>query len=98
MLLPEVGVRSFARANDEERRAGLLAYLVVAIGPVIVDGVAIRRMASGRIGLSYPARTKANGRRFSIVRPADDQTREALEREILRQLTQRADLAEEDLW
>ena len=99
MVLPEIDIRSWKRASDDERRSGLIAYLTLLIGPVVVDGVTLRRFSSGQFGLSFPARVKASGQRFSIVWPADNERRLALEREVLRQLAERQDLggAREDL-
>jgi DNA-binding cell septation regulator SpoVG len=87
----EVRVRSWCRATDAEVRTGLLGYLSVTYGDLILDGIVLRRTEDGRFALSFPARTDRAGRRHAIVRPADDDARREIEREILGQLGQHAE-------
>lgn len=87
-----VHVRSWVRASESDVRTGLLGYLTVAYHDLILDSVVLRRTADGRFALSFPARTDRGGRRHPFVRPADDEARKAIEREILSQLTEREDV------
>ena len=87
----EIRIRSWAKGTDEDRRHGLLGYLSVFYGDLILDGIVVRRTADGRYALSFPARTDRAGRRHSYIRPVDDQVRQAVEREILWQLGERED-------
>ena len=89
---PEIGIRTWVRGTDSEIRTGLLGYLSIFYGDLIVDGVTLRRTAEGRFALSWPARTDRRGRRHAYVRPVDDDVRRRVEREILGQLGQREDL------
>jgi len=66
----EVRLRSWVRASDEDKRAGLLGFISVEYGTLILDGIVLRRTASGRLALSFPARTDRSGRRHSYIRPA----------------------------
>lgn len=85
---PDVRVLSYVRATDAEERSGLIGYLRVASGSLVIDGVTLRRTAAGRFALSFPERTDRSGRRHAIVRPVDQAAREAIERELLGQLGQ----------
>ena len=89
----EIRVRTWVRASDAEIRTGMLGYISVFIGNLVLDGIVLRRTADGRFALSFPARTDRAGRRHAIVRPADDAARQAIEREILGQLGQREDVS-----
>jgi len=88
----EVRVETWCRATDDEVRTGMLGYLSVSYGALLLDGIVLRRTADGRFALSFPARTDRAGRRHAYVRPIDDAARRAIEREILAQLGQRDDL------
>lgn len=88
----QVRVRTWVRASDEDVRNGLLGFISVEYGSLVLDGICLRRSAAGKFILSFPARTDRAGKRHSYVRPASDAARKAVEREILRQLGQREDL------
>ena len=88
---PEIVVRSWVRASDQEIRSGLLGFISAFVGDLIVDGIVLRRTVSGRLALSFPARTSRSGHRHPYVRPVDDDARRAVERTILGQLGQRED-------
>lgn len=87
----QIHVRTWVRGSDEDQRAGLLGYLSVAYGDLVLDSIVLRRTADGRFALSFPARTDRAGRRHSFIRPADDQARQAIEAELLWQLGERED-------
>jgi hypothetical protein len=93
----ELRVRSWVRASDDDIRTGLLGWISVEYGTLILDGITLRHSADGRFILSFPARTDRAGRRHSYIRPADDLARQQIEREILRQLGQREDARAEVL-
>jgi len=76
----------FIPASDADAERGLLAFVKLEFGPLILDGVTLRRHADGRLGLSWPERTDRAGRRHPLVRPVDDEARVALEREVLAEL------------
>jgi hypothetical protein len=88
MSASAVRVRTWVRASDEEIRTGLLGYVSVFVGDLIVDCVTLRRTTDGRFALSWPARTDRGGRRHPTVRPVDDEARRAIEREIFGQLAE----------
>jgi DNA-binding cell septation regulator SpoVG len=89
----DVRVRSYIRASDEDQRSGLLAYLSVTYGTLVLDGITLRRTADARYAISYPARTDKAGRRHSQIRPIDDAARQAIEATILGQLGQHPEVA-----
>lgn len=88
-----IRLRSWVRASDAEIRTGLLGYISVHYGSFIIDGLVLRRTASGRTTLSFPARTDRSGRRHSYIRPEDDAARRAVEREIFSQIGEREDVS-----
>ena len=88
MVDHEVRVRTWVKASEAEIRTGLLGFLSVTYGNLVLDGICLRRTSAGRFGLSFPARTDRAGRRHSYIRPIDDTARQAVEREILGQLGQ----------
>ena len=88
----DIRVRTWIAASEQDAHTGLLGYLSVAYGNLVLDGITLRRTADGRFALSFPARTDRGGRRHPFVRPADDEARKAIEREILSQLTEREDV------
>lgn len=87
----EIRIRTWVKGADDDRRAGLLGYLSVFYGQVILDGIVLRRTAEGRYALSFPARTDRHNRRHPYIRPVDDAAREEIERELLWQLGERED-------
>jgi DNA-binding cell septation regulator SpoVG len=77
----------FIPTSDAEAERGLLAYVKLEFGPLVLDGVTLRRHADGRLGLTYPERTDRAGRRHPLVRPVDDAARREIEDAVLRELT-----------
>jgi DNA-binding cell septation regulator SpoVG len=88
----EFRVRSWVRGSDADIRDGLLGFISVFVGDLIVDGLTLRRTANGRLALSFPQRQSRSGQRHAIVRPVDDAARRSIEREILGQLGQRDEI------
>lgn len=84
----EIRVRSWVRGTDEDLRGGLVGYLSLFVGDLVIDGVTLRITRDRRFALSWPARTDRSGRRHPTVRPVDDAVRQRIEREILAQLGQ----------
>lgn len=91
MDTPEIRIRSWVRAKAGEEHRGLLGYLSVFYGDLILDSIVLRRTAAGRLALSFPARTSRSGQRHPYVRPVDDEARRSIELTILGQLGQRRD-------
>lgn len=87
----DVRVRSWVRASDKDQRTGLLGFLSISYGALVLDGVVLRRTADGKFALSFPARTDRSGRRHAYIRPVDDAARQVIERELLWQLGERED-------
>ena len=88
MSWAEAKLVSFAAASESDIRTGLLAYLKVEIRGLILDGLTLRRTAAGKFAISFPARTDRHGNRHPIVRPIDDDARQQIEHELLRQIAQ----------
>ena len=54
------------------QRDGLLGWLSLRIGNLLLDGVALRRTSRGDLTLSWPARRDRGGRDHPVVWPVDD--------------------------
>jgi hypothetical protein len=83
----EIRIRTWVRGTDEDARTGLLGFLSLHYGVLIVDGVTVRRTAEGRLALSFPERRDGKGRRHPVVRPVDDAARRAIEAAVFGQAT-----------
>lgn len=83
MSSPRVHIRSYASASAVEVRAGLIAYIALDYGDLILDGITLRRTAEGRFALSFPARTDRVGRRHAYIRPIDATARAQIEAAVL---------------
>lgn len=86
-----IRVRTWVKAGEQDIRTGLLGFLSVTYGCLVLDGIVLRRTAEGRLALSFPARTDKTGRRHSYIRPASDDVRLEIERELLWQLGEMAE-------
>ena len=89
----DLRVRTWMRGSDANIRSGLLGWISIEFGQLLIDNITLRRTSEGRLALSFPSRTAKNGQKHAIVRPIDDDARRAIELEILRQLRQPAEVA-----
>jgi hypothetical protein len=86
-------IRTWIRGTDDEVSTGLLGYLSVRYGDLVLDGIVLRRTAAGRLALSFPARTDRTGQKHPFVRPIDAAARQAIEAALLAQLRQQEEIA-----
>lgn len=91
-----VRVRTWLRGSPGDEREGLLGWLSIELGSFVIDNIALRRTSRGRFTLSFPSRISKNGLKHPIVRPIDDASRVAIEKEIFAQLGQREEFSLED--
>ena len=83
----DIRIRTWVRGTADDVRRGLLGYLSILYGNLVVDGVTVRRTAEGRLALSFPERRDKHGSRHSVVRPIDDASRREIEAAIFGQAT-----------
>jgi DNA-binding cell septation regulator SpoVG len=83
----DIRIRTWIRGTPEDERAGLLGYLSVFYGALVIDGVTVRRTEAGKLTLSFPERRDGRGRRHNVVRPIDDEARRAIEAAVFAQAT-----------
>ena len=76
----------FTPCSSADHERGLLGYLQFQHGSIRLDSVALRRTRRGRLELSYPTRTRGNGKRYALFCPADDEARQGLEAAVLEAL------------
>ena len=88
MNAPEVRIRTWWRATEAEERTGLLGYLSIFYGDLVLDGLTLRRNVDGHTRVTFPSRTDRHGNRHNYVRPVSGAARMAIERAILEQLNQ----------
>jgi hypothetical protein len=82
-----VRIRSWVRGTADDERQGLLGFLSIFYGDLVIDGVAVRRTAAGRLALSFPERHDRKQRKHSVVRPVDDAARRTIEAAIFGEAT-----------
>lgn len=66
-------------ASFAQTRTGLLGFISLRYGDLRLDGVALRLTADGRHALSFPVRRDGRGREHPLVRPVDQDARDAIE-------------------
>jgi hypothetical protein len=77
----------FVAASPEDVERGLLGWISLVLNDSIqIDGVTLRRTASGLLGLSFPARRDGAGRQHALVKPLDDRARREIEHRIFASL------------
>ena len=81
-----VSALRFTPSSTTDQQRGLLGYVTFRHASLRVDSVALRRTRRGRLQLSYPERTRGNGKRYPIFCPASDEAREGLEAAVLEAL------------
>ena len=79
---PRITDLTVTEASRADQALGLLAFLRFRVAGLVLDGVALRRTRSGQLTLSWPERRDSAGRQHSIVRPAGDTERVALEQAV----------------
>ena len=80
----------FAAANAALRSKGLLGWVCLNVdGTLQLDCLALRRTAAGEYALSLPCRTDANGIMHPYYRPLADETRRAIEVQVVDELRRR---------
>ncbi len=79
MTSPDLRIRSWVRGTADDERSGLLGFLSIFYGDVIIDGVTVRRTAAGKLALSFPERRDRKDRAHPIVRPVDEEARRRIE-------------------
>ena len=83
MTSTDLAILGFACASPAHQECGLLGWLALRHGELLIDGVALRRTRDGRLALSWPARRDRSGRDHPVVCPIDDVARRAVEDRII---------------
>ena len=78
--ITDIEVAAASRADVEE---GLLGYVTCTInGALRIERLVLRRTATGRLTLSFPARRTERGRQQFYLRPVSDAARREIEAQI----------------
>ncbi len=88
----DIRIRTWVAGTEADVRSGLLGFVSLEFGPLILDSLTVRRTASGRIALSFPERQDRTGRRHAIYRPLDDDARVAIEHAVLGELARQQEV------
>ena len=78
----DIRLRTWVRGSDKDIRSGLLGFVSVFYGDLVLDGITVRRTADGRLTLSYPQRRDGLGRSHPYFRPFDDEARLRIEKAV----------------
>jgi len=81
-MTSRVSLRTWVRASDADCRSGLLGFVSIFYGDLILDGITVRRTEAGRLTLSFPERRDSQGRRHTLIRPIDDEARIRIEKAV----------------
>jgi DNA-binding cell septation regulator SpoVG len=73
----------FTPTSPAVAESGLLAWASCRLGPIRVQGLAVRRTLSGHLSVTFPSRRDRRGRKHEIVAPLDRATRREIEAAIL---------------
>lgn len=92
MTPPDIRIRSWVRGTADDERSGLIGFLSIFYGDVVIDGVTVRRTAAGKLALSFPERRDRKGRAHPVVRPVDDQARRRIEAVVFGEATLAAEV------
>ena len=83
---PHLSDAQLTPAGVADMASGLLGFVQLHYGLLVLDGITLRRTVDGRHALSFPGRRDRRGVMRSIMRPADDAARRELEGQVFRAL------------
>ena len=87
MSAPAVRVASFTPASSQDRRTGLVGYLVIDVhGLLRLQSITVRRTARGKLQLGFPERIDRHGVRHAIACPRNREARRHIESLVFEQL------------
>ena len=84
---PSITVMAFTSAPTPDRERGLVGWLSLRIGDLLLDGVTLRRTREGNLALSWPARRDRHGTDHPVVCPVDNAARRGIEALVMGALT-----------
>ena len=84
MRRTEISKIVFSPAPRMLRATGLLGWVALRYGELMLDEIGVRRTSDGRHVLSFP-----RGRYRSVIRPADQQVRDDITEELIAELRRR---------
>jgi len=70
-------------AGVADRAVGVIGFVRATIGGLVVDGITVRRSRQGELVLGFPMHRDRHGKNHAVVRPADDEVRREITRQIL---------------
>lgn len=74
----------FVRSSAGAARSGLLGHIQITLnGTLLLDGLALRRTASGEVRLFFPERRDRAGRIHKVAWPLSAADRASIERQVL---------------
>jgi hypothetical protein len=76
----------FTAGSPAERVTGLLGWIGLRYGDLLLDGLALRRTLDGRLVLSFPRPSRRVGLARQLVGPAGPDVRQQIEAEVFAEL------------
>ena len=76
----------FTAGSPAERTTGLLGWVRLRYGDLLLDGLALRRTRDARLVLSFPRPSKGGGFARQLVGPAGPDVRAQIEADVLTEL------------
>ena len=70
-------------ASADDQATGLVGFVNATINGLIIDGVTVRRSRQSELVLGFPMHRDRHGQTHAVVRPADDQVRREITRQVL---------------
>jgi DNA-binding cell septation regulator SpoVG len=84
MAEPAISDVRFTHGSSADIESGLLGYIACVIDDrLYLDGITLRRTATGRLALSFPERRTASGS-YPYMRPVNGPARRDIEQAIFR--------------
>lgn len=83
VVTPVVEDVVFEVADAQHRAQGLIAWVRLRTGGLLVGGLALRERRHGGLVVTWPERIAKDGRRHSVTEPEDMATRRAIDAAIM---------------
>ncbi len=76
----------FTAASGTERAQGLLGFVSLRLGELILDSLVVRRTRDARYVVGFPHRRDRKGFAHEVVRPTTHEVRRSIENEVIAEL------------
>ena len=74
---------NFTSGSPEERATGLLGWISLIYGDLLLDGLTLRRTRAGALTIAFPKPTRRSGLARNPVRPVGAAARQRIEAQVI---------------